>query len=264
MATLAVLATGCQKNDVTGRRGFNAIPDGVMKNLGESGYREVLASSPVQQQGQNVNILQRVGQRISGVVDEKGYAWEFSLINEPTVNAWCMPGGYIGFYDGILPVLRTEAGMAFVMGHEVAHATAKHSAERMTQQLGVAGALTIVQAFLAGSEDVSEGNKQIIFGALGLGAEVGVILPFSRKHESEADVVGLMYMADAGYQPGQSVGVWRRMDRMAGERPPEFLSTHPAPDTRIAKLEEWMPAARKRFRRNIRQGEDNTTQIWGE
>lgn len=260
----ATLLVGCSKNEITGRRGLNAIPDGVMNNLGKSGYQEVLASAPIQRDGPNVQILKRVGQRISSVVDEKGFAWEFNLINEATVNAWCMPGGYIGFYDGILPVLQSEAGMAFVMGHEVGHATARHSSERMTQQLGLTGALTVVQAFLSSADKVSDTNKGLIFGALGLGAEVGVILPFSRKHETEADVVGLMYMADAGYQPGQSVGVWQRMDKLGGERPPEFLSTHPAPDTRIKKLQEWMPAARKRFRRNIRQGENSEAPVWGQ
>jgi predicted Zn-dependent protease len=232
--------------------------------MGTSGYAETLASVVVQAGGPNVNTLRRVGDRIAGVADEPKFAWEFNLIKEETINAWCMPGGYIGFYTGILPMLKTEAGMAFVMGHEVGHATARHSSQRMTQQLGVTGALGVVQAFLGGSKNVSDENKQILFGAIGLGAEVGLILPFSRSHESEADVVGLMYMADAGYQPGHSIGVWERMGAASPNRPPEFLSTHPDPTNRIKKLQEWLPNARKRFRRNIRAGEDTTKALWGQ
>lgn len=261
LTAVSLLASGCTRNEITGRRKFNAIPNGLMNSLGKSGYAETLAASDVQAGGNNVKTLRRVGKRIANAADEKNFAWEFNLIKDDTVNAWCMPGGYIGFYNGILPYLRTEAGMAFVMGHEVGHATAKHSAERLTQQLGVTGALTLTQAFLNRQSGISAEQKNTLFAAIGLGVEVGVLLPFSRKHESEADIIGLMYMADAGYPPGQAVGVWERMGA-AGTRPPEFLSTHPSPDNRIKKINEWLPQARKRFRRNKRAGENTTQVVW--
>lgn len=259
----ALLATGCKRHPITGKRQFNAIPDGVMNNLGKSGYAETLAATQVQRNGRNAKTLNRVGKRISAAANEPKFDWQYNLLAEDTINAWCMPGGYIGFYTGILPFLSNEAGMAFVMGHEVGHATARHSGKRLTQQLGVAGALTLVQAFLSNSSKVSAANKELLFGAIGLGAEVGVILPFSRAHESEADLIGLMYMSDAGYPPDQAIPVWQRMDAGAGARPPEFLSTHPSPKTRIKNIKEWLPRARKRYRRNQRPKQNVTKKLWG-
>ncbi len=261
LGMVGIFAAGCKKNAITGRREVNLIPDGVMNALGKQGYQQVLSEAKIHESGPDVRRLRKVGRRISEVAGEPSFDWAYHLLQDDTVNAWCMPGGYIGFYDGILPYLRTEAGMAFVMGHEVGHATARHGAQRLTQQLGVAGALTLVQAFLAKSASLSEQQKNLIFGALGLGAEVGLILPFSRAHESEADLIGLMYMAGAGYPPGQAIGVWRRMGA-SGPRVPEFLSTHPSPERRIEKIEAWLPRARKRFRRNRRPGEDSTQVIW--
>lgn len=258
-----LLVSGCKRHPITGKRQVNAVPDNVMNNLGKTSYQETLAASNVAAKGPNVNVLDRVGKRISQAANEPKFDWQYNLIAEDTVNAWCMPGGYIGFYTGILPFLENEAGMAFVMGHEVGHATARHSGQRLTQQLGVAGALTLVQAFLSNSEKVSAQNKELLYGALGLGAEVGVILPFSRAHESEADLIGLMYMSDAGYPPEQAIPVWERMDSGAGSRPPEFLSTHPAPKTRIKNIREWLPRARKRYNRNKLARENVTQPLWG-
>ncbi len=251
-AVASVLAIACTKVPRTGRTQANAIPRGIMHQVGQQSYQDVVSSSSIAT-GADADILERVGNRISDSArdDADGdFGWQFALIEDDSLNAWCMPGGYIGFYTGILPALESEAGMAAVMGHEVAHATAQHGAERLTQQLGVMGGLTVLQLWLSGEKDLTNEQKQLIYGAVGLGAEVGVTLPYSRLHESEADAIGLMYMADAGYPPAEAVEVWERMGQLGGARPPELLSTHPAPESRQDKLTDLLPQARKRFRRN--------------
>jgi predicted Zn-dependent protease len=253
----------CAKNPTTGRRQFNVVPDSVMHDLGKQAFQEMLANEEVERAGPDSAVLKRVGGRLATVVNRDDYDWRFALIESEEQNAWALPGGYIGFYEGILPVLRNEAGMAFVMGHEVAHTTSNHGGERLSQQLAVAGGLTVLDAYLSGREDVSGQSRQMILGALGLGAQVGVLLPFSRTQESEADVVGLMYMARAGYPPQESIRVWDRMAKAGGQRPPEFLSTHPDPVTRQATLREWMPRAEKRYQRNA-LGDDTLRPLWTE
>ena len=146
------------------------------------------------------------------MADQPDFDWSYALINDPQMNAWCLPGGYIGFYTGILPVLRNEAGMAFVMGHEVGHAVARHGAERMSQQLLAVGGLQVLDMFLSGSSKVSEETRGMIMAAAGVGAQAGVIPPFSRAHEKESDTIGMMYMAEAGYPPGESIKVWERLE----------------------------------------------------
>ncbi|MCB9665644.1 MAG: M48 family metallopeptidase [Alphaproteobacteria bacterium] len=225
-----------------------------MNQLGAQAYADALAEGSVVKKSPDLARLRAVGGRISSVAQRDEYAWEFSLIEAETINAWCLPGGYIAFYTGILPVLRSEAGMAFVMGHEVGHALARHSAERMTQSLGVAGAITLVDLFLSGGTELTETQRGLIVGALGLGAEIGVMLPFSRSHEKEADIVGMMLMAEAGYPPVESIEVWKRMEAVAGKGPPAFLSTHPSNDARIDNQKEWMPEARKKYQRASQVG----------
>jgi predicted Zn-dependent protease len=174
------------------------------------------------------------------------YKWEFNLIqDDKTVNAWCMPGGKVGVYTGILPVTRDETGLAVVMGHEVAHAIAKHGNERMSQellaQLGAVG-LSVALSTEPGL------TSDIYMAAYGVGTNVGILLPYSRVHESEADRIGLSLMARAGYDPRAAVPFWKRMSEKGGSRPPEFLSTHPAPDTRIKQIESLIPEAMQYYR----------------
>jgi predicted Zn-dependent protease len=240
----------CNKVPYTNRKQVNVIPGGIMNAAGKQTYAATLAEVSVVASGEDHKTLRRVGQRISKVAAQPKFDWQYTLIDDPTVNAWCLPGGYIGFYSGILPTLKNESGMAFVMGHEVGHAVAKHGAERMSQQVGVIGGLTVIQAWVDGKSKLSPEQKVALFGALGLGAEVGVLLPFSRMHESEADVIGMMYMADAGYPPEESTEVWVRMGELGGEKPPVFLSTHPSEKQRIANLKKWMPQAKKKYNRN--------------
>ncbi|MFT6142981.1 MAG: putative Zn-dependent protease [Myxococcota bacterium] len=248
---IAMIGWACAKVPYTGRKQYNLVPEGIMKNMGRSSYARQLRGVSVQRDGADANMLSQVGRRISNIANEPNYDWSYALIEDDVINAWCLPGGYIGFYTAILPVLESEAGMAFVMGHEVGHATARHGSERMTQQLTLIGGLGALTAYLQGGTDLSTAQKAAIVGAIGLGAEVGVILPFSRKHESEADIIGMMYASGAGYPPGEGIEIWDRMQEASGPSAvPVFLSTHPGNARRQAVMREWMPQAEKRFERN--------------
>lgn len=248
---LGALALACAKAPYTGRRQYNLVPDGIMRGLGKSSYTGMLAEVKVKKTGDAVSVLNKVGNRISRVANEPKYDWQFTLIDDDQVNAWCLPGGYIGFYTGILPALDNEAGMAFVMGHEVGHAIAKHGAERMSQQLTLVGGLLGLEAYMANKTKLEPSQRAVVLGALGIAGYGAILLPFSRMHESEADVIGMMYMASAGYPPGESIAVWDRMHALSGGGSlPPFLSTHPPHDKRQAKLKEWMPQARKKYQRN--------------
>jgi predicted Zn-dependent protease len=188
LAGVVVLAlVACQKVPITGRPQFNLVPDSIMRGIGKSSYQSVLGEERVKRSGEDVEVLERVGRRISKVANEPDYDWTYTMVEKDELNAWCMPGGYITFYTGILPVLKHEAGMAFVMGHEVGHATAHHGAERLSQQLALIGGLAGLELYMANATEMKPKERAIILAALGVGAEVGVLLPFSRTHESEAD-----------------------------------------------------------------------------
>lgn len=248
---LCAFVVGCRKIPETGRRQLTLVPDSYMTQLGVQSYRSVRQEGRVITETRDARILNEVKNRISRVAERPDYKWRATLFeDDETINAWCMPGGKIGFYTGILPVLENEAGMAFVMGHEVAHAVLRHGAERMSQQLAAVGGLTALNVYLNNRENADPQMNQIALAVLGLGAQVGLILPFSRLHESEADRVGMMYMAQAGYPPGQSVQVWNRMQQAGGGGSIEFLSTHPSYNTRRKNLNELMPKARKKYQNN--------------
>ncbi len=264
VATASLVAVvACTKVPYTNRKQLNLVPKAIMHGLGASTYTSMLQGKPVRRSGRDADILSRVGRRISSAAKRPSYDWSYALIDEPTINAWCLPGGRIGFYTGILPVLQNESGMAFVMGHEVGHAVARHGAERLSQRLAIMGGLVGLELFLAEKSKLSRDQRNLLLGALGLGAEVGLSLPFSRHHEKEADVLGLMYMTSAGYPPEESIAVWERMGAMSGPKPPPFLSTHPTEVRRQANLREWMPQARKRYGRN-RVGGDSLEPIWSQ
>ncbi|MEQ1564014.1 MAG: M48 family metallopeptidase [Myxococcota bacterium] len=254
VASAVVAATfvfACHKVPYTGRLQYNLVPDSIMRGVGKSSYSSTLSGADLQKQGDDHDLLVKVGKKISKVADQPEYEWDFSLIDDDkTVNAWCMPGGYIAFYTGILPVLRNEAGMAFVMGHEVGHATAHHGAERLSQQLTMIGGLAGLELYMANETTLDQKQRVLILGALGIGTELAVLLPFSRAHESEADVIGMMYMSKAGYPPEESIELWERMEKASPASMPVFLSTHPSNDQRKANLKEWMPQAKKKYERN--------------
>jgi predicted Zn-dependent protease len=174
------------------------------------------------------------------------YAWEFSLVKDTTVNAFCMPGGKVVFYEGILPMTKTEAGMAVVMGHEIAHAVAKHSNERMSQQMIAQYGASITDVLLSNKPAATRQTINVLYG---LGAQVGVILPYSRKHEYEADRLGLIFMAMAGYDPNEAVAFWERMSANGSVSTLEFMSTHPTDQNRIANMKKVLPEAMGYYKR---------------
>jgi predicted Zn-dependent protease len=190
-------------------------------------------------------MVQRVGSRIAAVTDLK-YQWEFKLIaDDKQANAFALPGGKVAVYTGILPITRDEDGLAAVLGHEIGHVVARHGGERLSQQMGVQ---TVTQV-AAGMASSNPATVQLVAAALGAGAQYGVLLPWSRQQESEADHIGIILMAKAGYDPHASVELWKRMQAAAtGQRPSEWLSTHPSEATRIQQLERWMPEAMKDYK----------------
>jgi len=236
----------CQSNPTTGRSQLLLYSEETMVQLGEQAYIEMTVNDKsvrIVTDARLVDPLLRVGKALAAAADKPEYQWEFKLIDAPkTANAWALPGGKIAFYTGLYPIVEDEAGMAIVMGHEIMHALLRHSNERMSQQQVTAVAVTAA-AVGVGLSDTK--YKAAIIGALGAGATLGIILPYSRKHESEADEYGLMLAARAGYDPAAGIRVWERMAQESeGRRPPELLSTHPDPVNRADKMREWMPRAR--------------------
>ena len=241
----------CAVVPMTGRKQFVAIPSSQMIALSNESYAKVLEEGTLSANRTYVNQVQTVGKRLTAAVESylkqnnlqssiEGYQWQYNVLVSEELNAWCMPGGQIAFYEGILPVCRDENGIAVVMGHEIAHAVAQHGNERMSQQLA------IQMGGIALSEALKTQKQQTIDLALlafGVGATVGVELPFSRTHELEADELGLYFMAMAGYDPRLAPEFWERMAARSASRPPEFLSTHPDPSNRIAHLNQIMPRA---------------------
>ncbi len=209
--------------------------------LGVQSYREILSESQVVQGGPALQQIRRIGQRLAKVSEDPGFRWEFNLIQSNQANAFALPGGKVAVFSGILPVAANEDGLAVIMGHEIAHAIARHGAERMAhQQLSqMAGA-----AVDLGMSDMSLTQRRTVMGILGAGAKYGITLPFSRDHESEADYMGLIFVARACYDPREAPKVWERMGRLSGGKAPsEFMSTHPSSATRIRQFNEWMDEA---------------------
>lgn len=246
---LAWQVLSCATVPITGRKALRLVPDSEVNSLAENSYRELIGKSKLADDTQDAERLRRVGHRIAAVTNQKDFQWEYHLIDDPkVVNAFCMPGGKVAFYTGIMPICKTEDGIAVVMGHEVAHAVARHGSERLSQQLLVnLGGLTLAQAMRTKPAQ----TQQLANLAFGLGVGLGYVLPFSRKQESEADHIGLIYMAMAGYNPREAVEFWKRMEEHSkGQSPPEFLSTHPSHTTRIKDLQSWMPEAIREYEKS--------------
>ncbi|NJN14158.1 MAG: M48 family metallopeptidase [Planctomycetes bacterium] len=251
LLALLLVSFACKSNPVSGRNQLLYYSEESMSKLGAEAYVEMTGSKDIRISNDPVLTapLQRVGHAIASAADKPEYEWEFKLIDDSkTVNAWCLPGGKIAFYTAIYPILQDEAGMAIVMGHEVMHAILQHGNERMSQ--GITAQLIMTGAAVGLS---NHKYKNEIVAAIGAGATVGVILPYSRSHESEADRYGLMLAAKAGYDPEAAIGVWERMAALGGDRPPEFLSTHPDPENRIENMRAWMPEAKALYEQSIKQ-----------
>jgi predicted Zn-dependent protease len=244
-AFLAALSGGCAACatvPVTGRSQLMLLPEDAELQMGLSAFREVLSRSTVSTDPALNAQVMRVGQRIAQATGRTDYRWEFKVLESKQANAFALPGGKVAVYTGILPITRDDAGLAAVLGHEVAHATARHGGERVSQTLLVRAGLVATQAALARNDPRT---VQQVTALLGAGASVGLLLPWSRSQESEADHLGLIYMAKAGYHPSAARDLWIRMEEASrGQpRPPEFLSTHPSPATRIRQIEAWIPEA---------------------
>lgn len=246
---MAVIA--CKTVPLTGRKGLKLISSSEINTLSFQQYSELKSTSKLSTNATQTNSVKTVGERIKNATTKylqgnghadliKGYQWEFILIESNEVNAFCMPGGKVAFYTGILPYCQGDDGIGVVMGHEIAHAIAEHGNERMSQQM--LAQLGSTSLSVAMQNEPAE-TQSIFAAAYGLGAQYGVMLPFSRKHESEADELGLYFMAMAGYDPRKAPAFWERMSQSGGQKPPEMMSTHPSDQTRIANLNKHMAKA---------------------
>lgn len=254
LALAAALVVSCMQTPVTGRSAFVLFNDGEMSQLGTEAFAEVKKENRPSHDARSKRVIDRVVQRIVSRAgpETQGTGWEVELFDSDEVNAFALPGGKVGVYAGILPVVENEAGLAVVLGHEIGHVVAKHSAQRMST-----AALTNLGLGVAGAALANNKNADVIMAGLGLGATVGVALPFSRANEAEADEIGQIYMARAGYDPSEAPRLWTRMERNSarhGGGPPALLSTHPPDQARIAALEADLPRAMAEYQRSPQYG----------
>ena len=248
----SVIIVGCQQVPESNRKRVVLLSSEAKENeMGLAAYQEVLKTEKVTSNQKYAELVKRVGDRIAAAANRPDFEWEFNVIESDTQNAFCLPGGKVAVYTGILAVCENEAGLAVVMSHEVAHAIARHGGERMTyqtaQNLGKAAVGYVTQ-----SQD--EQKQKIVLAAYGAASEYGVILPYSRTHELEADSIGIMLMAKAGYDPSEAPQFWERFASLKqGEAPMEFLSTHPADSTRSANLRELVPEALQHYEKSAQK-----------
>ena len=255
---LLLLLSGCSEVAITGRKQFNIVPDSMINSMAFQSYGEFLTQSKLSKDFSKTRMVKRVGGRIQRAVEQyctqngiedrlQGYQWEFNLIEDKSLNAWAMPGGKMVVNTGLLKVTQTEAGLATVISHEIGHVFAKHGAERMTQGLLVdLGGMALSEALTNRPAQTQNLFKQ----SYGIGTQLGVLLPYSRLHESEADHLGLIFMAMAGYNPNEALSFWQRMAlAKQSPQPLEILSTHPADSTRISNIQKLIPKARQYYRR---------------
>lgn len=253
----SLMITGCSKNAITGRNQLKLIPESQLQEMALTEYKSFLSENKVVSNSGNkdAEMVKRVGSRIATAITNfytqegkgdvlKGYNWEFNLVDSKEVNAWCMPGGKVVVYTGLLPITQNEAALAVVLGHEITHAVAGHGNERMSQGM-------LAQGIQVAGDVLTSNNAKVnsIFNAVyAPGAQIGVLLPNSRKQEYEADHYGLIFCAMAGYNPREAIPFWQRMAQAGGQKPPEFLATHPSDENRIAKLQSYMEDALKYYK----------------
>jgi predicted Zn-dependent protease len=256
---LCFIAGSCTRNAVTGRNQLQLLPESEVQSMASQQYKQFLTENKVVSSTVNkdAEMVRRIGQRLTKAIGDyytqqgkshilDGYQWEYNLVDSKEVNAWCMPGGKIVVYTGLLPISQNEAALAVVMGHEITHALAQHGNERMS--MGLVQQLGGVALSVAVANKPAE-TQSLFMNAYGVGSQVGVMLPFSRKDEYEADRFGLTFAALAGYNPQEAIPLWERMQKAAGDnKPPEFLSTHPSEGNRIDRLKELMPEALKNYK----------------
>lgn len=251
---LSFALSACKQVPITGRKQVTLLKESELVSMSDQEYRKFLSEHKVLKGTADAKRVERIGKSIAASVEQflrknkmedrlKDLAWEFNLVDDPTVNAWCMPGGKVVFYTGILPICADDDGLAVVMGHEIAHAVARHGNERMSQ--GMMAQLGGVVLSVAASSQ-PEATQNLFMQAYGAGATLGVLLPFSRKHESEADRLGLVFMTMAGFNPDNAPAFWERMSAQSGGgQPPVFVSSHPSHQTRVNDLKSYIPVARR-------------------
>jgi len=256
LLAVAIFAA-CSTVLITGRKQLLLVPDSEVLAMSLQSYKQFIDSVPASKDKANTDLVKKVGKNISTVVETylknngmeaeiSNFSWEFNLVKDTSVNAFCMPGGKVVVFEGILPITQTEVGMAVVLGHEIAHAVAKHSSERMSQQMMVQYGASLTNSLLSNKSEATRSTLNTIYG---IGTEYGVMLPYSRKHEYEADQLGLIFLAMAGYDPNEAITFWQRMAANSGGAPIEFMSTHPSDANRIAKLKELLPEAMKYYKK---------------
>ncbi len=253
---LSLCWIACSRNAVTGRNQLSLIPEAQLQQMAVGEYQSFLSTNKVVSSSNNkdAEMVKRVGTRIASAITSyytkkgnaelmNGYKWEFNLVDNKEVNAWCMPGGKVVVYTGLLPITQNEAALAIVLGHEITHAVAGHGNERMSQGMVAQGLGAVGDMLTSNNPKVNS----IFNNTFGLGAQVGVLLPNSRKQEYEADRFGLIFAAMAGYNPREAIPFWTRMSQAGGQKPPEFLATHPSDENRIARLQGYMNEALKYY-----------------
>jgi len=255
LIAISLLFTGCKTNSITGRSQLDLVPESELQTMALTEYKDFLSKNPVvPATDQNQEMVRRVGNKIATAITKyynehnagdqlQGYKWEFNLVSSKEVNAWCMPGGKVVVYSGLLPVTQNETALAIVLGHEITHAVAGHGRERMSQQM-LAEGLQVAGNVALGSNPKTVSIFNQVYGPA---AQIGVLLPYSRKQESEADHYGLIFAAMAGYNPQEAIPFWNRMAALGGQKPPELLSDHPADEQRIEDLKKVMPEAMKYY-----------------
>ncbi|MBS4044487.1 MAG: M48 family metallopeptidase [Chitinophagaceae bacterium] len=254
---VGIVLISCERNAITGRNQLSLVPESEVQSMALAQYSEFLSTNKVVQPtaSNNAAMVKRVGNNLINAINQyyqknnlsselSGYKWEINLVEDKNINAWCMPGGKIVVYTGLLPVTQNENALAIVMGHEIAHALAKHGSERMSQGLvqqlgGIALSVAI--------QDKPQQTQNLFMSAYGIGSNLGYVLPFSRSNELEADKFGLMFAALANYDPREAIPFWQRMSQQGGTKPPEFLSTHPSDEKRIAELKTLVPEIMKNY-----------------
>ncbi len=253
---IGISFSSCHKNAVTGKRSLNLVPEAELMNMSAVEYDKFLAEHPpLPDYDSKVQLVRNCGLRIQKAVEKyyadkglsaelAGYKWAFNVVDDQTINAWCMPGGKVVVYTGILPVTGDEKSLAVVMGHEVAHAVARHGNQRMSQGMLAQFGGSVLSVMLS---QKPQATQQLFLQSFGVFSGLG-ILKYSRKHETEADKMGLIFAAMAGYDPEAAVGFWERMSAGGGQKPPELLSTHPSDETRIKDLKAFMPEAKKYYK----------------
>jgi len=258
---LGIAIISCSKVPITGRKQLKLLPNSMIMAMGESSYSAFLKDNPpVNPPTKNSIEVTTVGVKISQAVEKymnehglskkiAGYKWEFNVVDSKDVNAWCMPGGKVVVYTGILPLTKDDAGLAVVIGHEIAHAIADHGNERMSQELTVQAAGIGLDIYM---QQEPQATRDLFLTAFGVGSQLG-LLSYSRQHELEADKLGLVFMAMAGYDPERAVNFWKDMSKIGGNKPPEFMSTHPSDERRIAQIQAFLPEAKKYYGSNPSQ-----------